>query len=658
MISKRKQKPKRKKASSKTAPQRPRKKKSVPKSSRKIRARTRTGAKKTSTKRVARRNAAPKTAAPKKVAPKRGARAKADAGRASVEKKKPEQNQPRRTPLRAKQPEQARATPQRKTVPERQPQPERRREPERKRELEEQAQSKQPYYVTTAIAYPNGEPHIGHAYEAIATDAIARFMRLNGRDVFFLTGTDEHGIKMVQTAARENITPRELIERTVPRFQAMVKMLNCSNDEFIRTTEPRHHVSSEALWERMQANGDIYLDKYAGWYSVRDEAYYDESETRIDDKGQRVGLQGTPVEWVEEESYFFRLSAYQDKLLALYASDPNYVLPKERLNEVTSFVRGGLQDLSISRTTFDWGVKVPADPRHVMYVWVDALTNYITAAGFPNTDSEKFRRYWPANLHVIGKDIVRFHAVYWPAFLMSAGVAVPRRIFSHGFLFNRGEKMSKSVGNVIDPFALAKAYGVDPLRYFFLREVPFGQDGNYSHEAIVNRINADLANDLGNLAQRSLTMVTRNFSGVLPEPGALSANDEAILAAADAMIGKARDAMATQQLHQVLNAVWAVVAEANRYFAGEAPWALAKTDPERQGTILYVTAEVLRQIAILALPFTPASADRLLDLLAVPAGERDFSFLGGHHRIAASLELPAPAPVFPRYVEAEAGVGQ
>jgi methionyl-tRNA synthetase len=478
-------------------------------------------------------------------------------------------------------------------------------------------------------------------------------MRLDGRDVFFLTGTDEHGIKMVQTAARENITPRELTERTVPRFQAMVKMLNCSNDEFIRTTERRHHVSSEALWERMQANGDIYLDKYAGWYSVRDEAYYDESETRVDDKGQRVGLQGTPVEWVEEESYFFRLSAYQNKLLALYASDPNYVLPKERLNEVTSFVRSGLQDLSISRTTFDWGVKVPADPRHVMYVWVDALTNYITAAGFPDTDSEKFRRYWPANLHVIGKDIVRFHAVYWPAFLMSAGVAVPRRIFSHGFLFNRGEKMSKSVGNVIDPFALAKAYGVDPLRYFFLREVPFGQDGNYSHEAIVNRINADLANDLGNLAQRSLTMVTRNFSGVLPEPGALSANDEAILAAADAMMGKARDAMATQQLHQVLNAVWAVVAEANRYFAGEAPWALAKTDPARQGTILYVTAEVLRQIAILALPFTPASADRLLDLLAVPAGERDFSFLGGHHRIAAGLELPAPAPVFPRYVEAE-----
>jgi methionyl-tRNA synthetase len=303
-------------------------------------------------------------------------------------------------------------------------------------------------------------------------------------------------------------------------------------------------------------------------------------------------------------------------------------------------------------------VPVPGDPKHVMYVWVDALTNYLTAVDYPDTNSEKFRRYWPANLHVIGKDIVRFHAVYWPAFLMSAGIAVPRRIFSHGFLFNRGEKMSKSVGNVIDPFALVKAYGADPLRYFFLREVPFGQDGNYSHEAIVNRINADLANDLGNLAQRSLTMVARNFGGVLPAPGAFSTTDRDILAAADAMIGKARTAMATQQLHQVLNAVWGVVADANRYFAGEAPWALAKTDPARQGTILYVTAEVLRQIAILAQPFVPASAAKLLDLLAVPTGERTFACLGGDKRIAAGAQLPAPSPVFPRYVEAEAPAAQ
>jgi methionyl-tRNA synthetase len=510
------------------------------------------------------------------------------------------------------------------------------------------------FYVTTAIAYPNGPPHIGHAYEAIATDAIARFMRLEGYDVLFLTGTDEHGMKMLQTATKEKLAPGELLERNVPRFKAMVERLDCSNDEFIRTTEERHHRASIGIWQRMEAAGDIYLDKYSGWYSVRDEAYYDADETRLNEDGERVGAQGTPVEWVEEESYFFRLSAYQERLLDLYARHPDYVLPKERLNEVVSFVRGGLQDLSISRTTFDWGIKVPGNPKHVMYVWVDALTNYITAVGYPDVDSQKFRRYWPADLHVIGKDIVRFHAVYWPAFLLSAGVEVPRRIFSHGFLFNRGEKMSKSVGNVIDPFALADAYGVDQLRYFFLREVPFGQDGNYSHEAIVNRINADLANDLGNLAQRSLSMVARQLGGVLPKPGPLSGSDQEILAAADGMMNKAREAMKTQQLHQVLNAVWAVVAQANRYFAGEAPWALAKTDPVRQGTVLYITAEVLRQVAILTAPFMPASASKLLDFLAVPACERQFCDIGGARRIQPGTSLPAPSAVFPRYVESEA----
>jgi methionyl-tRNA synthetase len=516
--------------------------------------------------------------------------------------------------------------------------------------------SEQPrYYITTAISYPNGPPHIGHAYEVIATDAIARFMRLDGYDVFFLTGTDEHGQKIQQTAAKEGLSARELVDRNVPRFRAMVERMNCSNDDFIRTTEQRHHRASQAIWQRMEKNGDIYLDKYAGWYSVRDEAYYAADETHVNEHGVRLATRtGTPVEWVEEESYFFKLSAYADKLLKLYERE-NYVLPRERLNEVASFVRGGLQDLSISRTTFDWGVRVPGNDKHIMYVWVDALTNYITAAGFPDTDSPKYRRYWPADLHVIGKDIVRFHAVYWPAFLMSAGVEVPRHIFSHGFLFNRGEKMSKSVGNVIDPFTMTDHYGVDQFRYFFLREVPFGQDGNYSHEAIVNRINADLANDLGNLAQRSLSMVARQLGGVLPKPGAFSDNDQRILAAADDMIGAARAHMRTQQLHQVLNTVWAVIADANRYFAGEAPWALAKTDPARQGTVLYVTAEVIRQVAILCQPFMPASAGKLLDLLAIPAERRQFSALQGDTtRIQAGVSLPAPAPVFPRYVEPEA----
>jgi methionyl-tRNA synthetase len=514
--------------------------------------------------------------------------------------------------------------------------------------------AKSPFFITTAIAYPNGAPHIGHAYEAIATDAIARFMRLDGYDVFFLTGTDEHGQKIQQTAAKEGLTARQLVDRNVMQFRAMVERLNCANDDFIRTTEPRHYRASAAIWERMAAAGDIYLDKYAGWYSVRDEAFYDEAETRLDPNGQRIGPQGTPVEWVEEESYFFRLSAYQDKLLDLYRRIPDYVLPKERLNEVESFVRGGLRDLSISRTTFDWGVPVPGDPKHIMYVWVDALTNYITAVGYPDVESATFRRYWPAALHVIGKDIVRFHAVYWPAFLMSAGIEVPQRIFSHGFLFNRGEKISKSVGNVIDPFALADAYGVDQLRFFLLREVPFGQDGNYSHDAIVARINADLSNDLGNLAQRSLTMIARQFDGVVPTPAGFSASDTSILGQADGMIGRAREAMKTRQLHHVLNAVWAVVAEANRYFAGEAPWALAKTDPQRQATVLYVTADVLRQVAILVQPAIPYSASLLLDQLGIPDDDRGFDRLGGAHRIAPGTKLAPPSPVFPRYVEPDA----
>ena len=516
------------------------------------------------------------------------------------------------------------------------------------------------YYITTAISYPNGPPHIGHAYEVIATDAIARFKRLDGYDVFFLTGTDEHGQKIQQTATREGIAPRELVDRNVARFRAMVERLNCSNDDFIRTTEERHHRSSEEIWRRMEKNGDIYLSKYAGWYSVRDEAYYAEDETHLNENKVRLATKtGTPVDWVEEESYFFKLSAYQQKLLDLYERDPQYVLPRERLNEVASFVKGGLQDLSISRTTFDWGIRVPGNPKHIMYVWVDALTNYITAAGFPDDQSAKFKRYWPADLHVIGKDIVRFHAVYWPAFLMSAGIDVPRRIFSHGFLFNRGEKMSKSVGNVIDPFTMTDAYGVDQVRFFFLREVPFGQDGSYSHEAIVNRTNAELANDLGNLAQRSMSMIGKQLGGVLPAPVTFSDNDKTILAAADAMIGAAREHMKTLQLHQVLNTVWAVVADANRYFTGEAPWALAKTDPAKQSTVLYVTAEVLRQIAILAQPFMPASAAKLLDILGVPENERGFDRLGDNgKRIKPGSQLPPPTPMFPRYIEPDAAAAK
>ncbi len=512
---------------------------------------------------------------------------------------------------------------------------------------------KPPFYITTAISYPNGVPHMGHAYEAIATDCMARFKRLDGYDVRFLTGTDEHGIKMLQTAQRAGLTTRELLERNVPRFQAMVETFNLSNDDFIRTTEERHRVSTQAIWEKMAANGDIYKSTYAGWYSIRDEAYYAEDETTLNDAGVRLGPQGTPVEWVEEESYFFRLSAYQDRLLAYYAENPGFIAPDTRRNEVVSFVSGGLQDLSISRTTFDWGIPVPGDPKHIMYVWVDALTNYITALGYPDVDGD-FAKYWPADVHVIGKDIIRFHAVYWPAFLWSAGLEAPKRVFGHGFLFNRGEKMSKSVGNVIDPFDLAATYGVDAIRYFFLREVAFGQDGSYSHEAIVNRMNADLANDLGNLAQRSLSMISKNLNGLVPTPGPLSPEDEAMLALADGMLAKSREAMDAQAIHLYLNAVWAVVAEANRYFAAQAPWALRKTDPARMETVLWVTAEVIRQVGILVQPVMPESAAKLLDLVAIPADERGFDRLDPAFRLPAGRELPTPVGVFPRYVEPEA----
>lgn len=376
-----------------------------------------------------------------------------------------------------------------------------------------------PYYVTTAITYPNGDPHIGHAYEYVATDAIARFKRLDGFDVRFLTGTDEHGLKMVETAAAEGIGTAELARRNSDVFQRLQERLNISFDRFIRTTDPDHHEASKEIWRRMAAAGDIYLDTYSGWYSVRDERFFVESETRLLDDGTRTAVEtGAPVTWTEEQTYFFRLSAYADKLLAHYEANPDFIAPEVRRNEVVSFVAGGLRDLSISRTSFDWGVQVPEHPDHVMYVWVDALTNYLTGVGYPDTDSEIFRRYWPADLHMIGKDIIRFHTVYWPAFLMSAGIELPRRVFAHGFLLNRGEKMSKSVGNVVDPVALIDTFGVDQVRYFLLREVPFGQDGSFSEEAIITRINTDLANELGNLAQRSLSMIAKNLGGCCPNP--------------------------------------------------------------------------------------------------------------------------------------------
>ncbi|HTO30674.1 MAG TPA: methionine--tRNA ligase [Pararhizobium sp.] len=513
---------------------------------------------------------------------------------------------------------------------------------------------KPPFYITTAISYPNGKPHIGHAYELIATDAMARFQRLDGREVLFLTGTDEHGQKMQQTARKEGISAQELADRNSAEFRKMGALLNASNDDFIRTTEKRHYEAVTDIWNRMAGAGDLYKDSYSGWYSVRDEAYYQEGETELRADGVRYGPQGTPVEWVEEASYFFKLSAYQDRLLQHYEDNPDFIGPAERRNEVISFVKSGLKDLSMSRTTFDWGIPVPNDPGHVMYVWVDALTNYITATGYLTDPEGPRAKFWPADIHMIGKDIIRFHAVYWPAFLMSAGLPLPKKVFAHGFLLNKGEKMSKSLGNVVDPVNLVEHFGLDPIRYFFLREVSFGQDGSYSEEGIATRINSDLANGVGNLASRSLSMIVKNCDGQIPACGPLTDEDKAMLAAADALEGSTRDDMNALMIHRALTSIIAVVSEADRYFAGQAPWALKKTDPARMGTVLYVTADVVRQVAILLQPFMPASAGKLLDLVAVPTDKRTFASLGEAGRLVAGTALEAPTPVFPRYVAPEA----
>ncbi|WP_108459409.1 methionine--tRNA ligase [Devosia naphthalenivorans] len=506
-----------------------------------------------------------------------------------------------------------------------------------------------PFYVTTAISYPNGAPHIGHAYEMIATDAIARFKRLEGREVYFLTGTDEHGIKMVQTAAKEGVPVRDLADRNAGEFLRLAEALELSNDDFIRTTEPRHHESSQAIWKKMAAsqNGDIFQSTYKGWYSVRDEAYFDEAELTEKD-GKRFAPSGAEVEWVEEPTYFFRLSAYQQKLLDLYEANPDFIAPKERRNEIISFVKSGLQDLSISRTTFDWGIPVPDAPGHVMYVWVDALTNYITGAGYPDEDSELFKKFWPASLHVIGKDIIRFHTVYWPAFLMSAGLPVPHRVFAHGFLTVDGQKMSKSLGNVIDPFHLVETFGADAVRYFFLREVSFGNDGDYSNEKLVNRVNADLANNLGNLAQRSLSMINKNCEGKVPQFGHATPADEALEREVGEAIQAAQRAMDEQLVHEATGAIVAALSSANNYFAAQEPWALKKTDPERMATVLYRTADTVRRLTIPMLAFVPASAARLLDQLAVPEEDRILPLALVRDRLVPGTELPIPQGVFAR----------
>ncbi len=509
----------------------------------------------------------------------------------------------------------------------------------------------QTYYVTTPIYYVNDKPHTGHAYTTIACDVLARFKRLDGFKVKFLTGTDEHGQKVAKAAAGQGVSPQAFTDEVSQTFRDLTDTLDITNDDFIRTTEERHTRACQALWQRLAERNApdgkpwIVLDNYGGWYSVRDEAYYTDDELTEGPDG-KLAPTGAPVEWVEEESYFFRLSAAEQLLLDYYDAHPDFIGPTSRRNEVTSFVKGGLKELSISRTTFDWGVPVPGNDKHVMYVWIDALTNYITATGYPDEDAEDYKAFWPADLHMIGKDIVRFHCVYWPAFLLAAELPLPQRVYAHGWWTIEGEKMSKSLGNAIDPNVLVADYGLDQLRYFLLREVPFGNDGDFAKAALIQRANGELANEFGNLAQRVLSMINKNCDGQVPEPSDLSDEDDAILNAAAAALDPMRAAMDRQAFHEALEAVWSVVRAANGYVDKQAPWVLRKENPERMATVLYVLIDVIRMLAIVMQPFTPHGAEAILDQLAVPDDRRDFAALLPGHAPTPGEDLPKPEPVF------------
>ncbi len=515
------------------------------------------------------------------------------------------------------------------------------------------ADAKQGYYITTPIYYVNDKPHIGHAYTTLACDVIARFMRLDGRDVFFLTGTDEHGQKVEQSAAKAGKSPQAFVDEVSQNFRTLAASMEFTNDMFIRTTQDSHKAAVQALWKKLEAEGHIYLGAYEGWYSVRDEAYYTESEL-VDGKAPT----GAEVVWVvKEPSYFFKLSAWQEPLLKFYEDNPGFIAPDSRRNEVISFVKGGLKDLSISRTTFKWGVPVPGDADHVMYVWLDALTNYISALGYPETGKAgNYGQFWPADLHVVGKDILRFHTVYWPAFLMAAGLAPPKRVFAHGWWTKDKQKISKSVGNVIDPNALVQQFGVDSTRYFLMSEVPFGNDGDFSNDAFVRRVNNQLANELGNLFQRSLAFIAKNCEGCVPDPAsALTDADVALLRSARGLLATARPLVGDQQaLHKYAEALNHVVNEGNKYFDEQAPWNLKKTDTDRMATVLYVTIEALRSVALLYQPLIPSSANKLLDLLAVPADKRTFAHLGADAALVPGTPLPKPEGVFPRVEDPDA----
>ena len=510
--------------------------------------------------------------------------------------------------------------------------------------------SKQKFYITTPIYYVNGAPHLGHAYTSTAADVLARFKRLDGFDVFFLTGTDEHGQKVEAAARAAGIDPQSFTDNVSADFQDMARRMNISNDDFIRTTEARHKASAQAIWRKLQENGAIYLGAYEGWYAVRDEAFYDEEELTIAPDGTKKAPSGAPVEWVIEPSYFFKLSAFQDQLLAHYESNPDFIAPQAKRNEILSFVRGGLKDLSISRTSFSWGIPVPGDEKHVMYVWLDALVNYLTAVGYPDLTGPR-GKYWPASLHLVGKEIIRFHAVYWPAFLMGAGLPLPEKVFSHGWWTVEGEKMSKSTGNFIDVRPLVDEFGLDTVRFFLLREVPFGNDGDFSRKALISRTNAELANGIGNLAQRTLSFIAKNAGGVVPSKGAQHEADLVLLELADELPEKVRGALNRLAFHEALDEVLKLIRAADGYIDHQAPWSLRKTDTARMNSVLFVLVSVLRVVAVLLQPFMPDSMAKLLDQLGVAADARQYEAL--NTTLAEGTPLPATAGLFPRFVEAE-----
>jgi len=489
------------------------------------------------------------------------------------------------------------------------------------------------FYATSPIYYVNDIPHIGHAYTSMACDFIARFKRLDGYDVHFLTGTDEHGQKIERSAEKAGINPQEFVDNVSIKFRELMEKMNFSHDVFMRTSETRHKEYVQNIWSTLCKKGFIYEDKYCGWYAVRDEAFYDKSEL-IDGKAPT----GAEVEWVEEPSYFFKLSDFGDKLLEYYDAHPDFIAPESRRNEVISFVKSGLHDLSVSRTSFSWGINVPGNDKHVMYVWLDALFNYISAIGGETS------RYWPADLHIVGKDILRFHAVYWPAFLMAAEIPLPKRVYAHGWWTNNGEKISKSLGNVIDPLQLIEKFGLDYIRYFLMREIPFGNDGNYTESNLINRINSELANNIGNLSQRILSFAQKYCSGVVPTVS-LQEVDTQLLNKAYSTIDQMRASMDSQSLNAALGEIVALGSAANEYVDHQAPWRLKESDPKRMEEVLYTMMEVIRVIAIMLQPVTPQAAAVLLGNLGI-SEPQDFSQI--KNTITPGAPLPAPVVAFPR----------